>query len=249
VDRAVGATIAGRITARFGPQGAPPSSVVLRLKGTAGQSLGAFLVPGLEIHLRGEANDYVGKGMHGGTISIRPRDDGEARSGDVRAGNAVLYGATGGSLLLRGVAGERFAVRNSGAAAVVEGIGHHGCEYMTGGMVVNLGHTGRNFGSGMTGGIAYVRADITPGLRGGDALDAQDWSLVESLLSRHWQLTGSPLAAALLGEGFAAAAHFRKFAPAAASSEAGARNALIALDRRVELRERDVLVRRVGHQK
>ena len=238
VDRAIGSALAGDITARFGARGLPDGAVSLDLEGSAGQSLGAFLVPGIDILLRGETNDYAGKGMHGGTITIRPRDE-QAPTGDVIAGNAVLYGATGGAMFLRGSAGERFAVRNSGAVAVVEGIGDHGCEYMTGGTVVNLGATGRNFGSGMTGGVAYVLT--TAGA--GDVLDMQDWSLLESLLARHWKLTGSPLAASLLGEGAAAATRFRKLQPGARSgAQTGEREPVVAVDSSVEVGDRDVLV-------
>ena len=215
VDRAVGASLAGRITERFGAEGLPPGSVVLQLAGSAGQSLGAFLVPGIDIHLTGEANDYVGKGMHGGTIAIQGSDADRSPRTDTLGGNAMLYGATGGRLFVRGAVGERFAVRNSGAVAVVEGIGDHGCEYMTGGTVVNLGMTGRNFGSGMTGGTAYVYAGESRTSRvNGDELDAQDWRLLQSLLTRHWQLTGSTRAAALLGQSLEGARLFRKFAPA-----------------------------------
>jgi glutamate synthase (ferredoxin) len=215
VDRAVGASLAGRITERFGAEGLAPGSVVMQLTGTAGQSLGAFLVPGLDIHLTGEANDYIGKGMHGGTIAIQGSDADHDPRTDTLGGNAILYGATGGHLFVRGAVGERFAVRNSGAVAVVEGIGDHGCEYMTGGTVVNLGTTGRNFASGMTGGTAYFhtggsgRSQVT-----GEELDEQDWRLLQSLLTRHWQLTGSTRAAALLGQPFESARCFRKISPA-----------------------------------
>jgi len=238
VDRAIGSALAGEITQRFGAAGLPDHSIVLDLQGSAGQSLGAFLVPGVDIHLQGETNDYAGKGMHGGTITIRPANE-QAPTGDVVAGNAVLYGATGGAIFLRGAAGERFAVRNSGAVAVVEGIGDHGCEYMTGGAVVNLGFTGRNFGSGMTGGVAYVLTTATLG----QPVDLQDWSLIESLLTRHWQLTGSPLAASLLGEGPAAATRFRKLQPGARSAaETGGREAVVTVDGGVEVGNGDVLV-------
>jgi glutamate synthase domain-containing protein 2/glutamate synthase domain-containing protein 1/glutamate synthase domain-containing protein 3 len=244
VDRAIGSALAGEITARFGDRGLPDGSIVFDLEGAAGQSLGAFLVPGIQIQLRGETNDYAGKGMHGGTISIRPRDE-QTRTGDVIAGNALLYGATGGAMFLRGAAGERFAVRNSGALAVVEGLGDHGCEYMTGGTVVNLGSSGRNFGSGMTGGVAYM---LTPGALG-EALDLQDWSLLESLLARHWKLTGSPLAASLLGEGTAAALRFRKLQPGGRSADqAGHREAVVAIDGGVEIANRQVLVGGVRHE-
>jgi len=215
VDRAIGASVAGKITARFGAEGLPPGSVVLQLAGTAGQSLGAFLVPGLDIHLTGEANDYIGKGMHGGTIAIQGPDADRTARTDTLGGNAILYGATGGQVFVRGAVGERFAVRNSGAVAVVEGMGDHGCEYMTGGTVVNLGPTGRNFASGMTGGTAYVYAgDSERSPIAGDELDAQDWRFLESLLTRHWQLTGSRRAAALLGLSSDSARLFRKIAPA-----------------------------------
>ena len=238
VDRAIGSALAGDITAHYGARGLPEGSVILDLEGSAGQSLGAFLVPGIDLHLRGETNDYAGKGMHGGTITIRPRDD-QSPAGDVVAGNAVLYGATGGAMFLRGSAGERFAVRNSGAVAVVEGIGDHGCEYMTGGTVVNLGCTGRNFGSGMTGGVAYVLTTAALG----EALDLQDWSLLESLLARHWKLTGSPLAASLLGEGDAAATRFRKLQPNARSgAQTGDRQPAVTVDRRLEVGDGDMLV-------
>ena len=206
VDRTVGAALSGRITAKFGERGLPPASIALNLTGTAGQSLGAFLVPGIDIHLRGEANDYVCKGMHGGTVSIRPLDDSAVRGTDVIAGNAVLYGATGGSLFIRGAAGERFAVRNSGATAVVEGVGDHGCEYMTGGVVVVLGPVGRNFGSGMSGGVAFVLDDTGSGV----ALEPADCQLLDELLATHWKLTGSTIAARLLGEQSAAVTRFRK---------------------------------------
>jgi glutamate synthase domain-containing protein 2/glutamate synthase domain-containing protein 3 len=240
VDRAVGASLAGRITALFGAPGLPEASVVLHLSGTAGQSLGAFLVPGLDIHLRGEANDYVGKGMHGGTITVSPANESaEVRTGDVLAGNAVLYGATGGRLFIRGAVGERFAIRNSGAVAVVEGIGDHGCEYMTGGTVVVLGPVGRNFASGMSGGTAFVRGGGV-----GTRLDREDWPLLESLLSSHWQLTGSPAAAAVLGQGPGAAALFAKIAP-----QAGRQQALVAVDGRVQIVEPEVLPVGVGDEK
>jgi glutamate synthase domain-containing protein 2/glutamate synthase domain-containing protein 3 len=222
VDRTVGAALAGRITERFGDAGLPSASVVLRLTGAAGQSLGAFLVPGMEIDLRGEANDYVGKGMRGGTLSIAPPDGASTERGvPVLAGNAVLYGATGGRLFIAGAAGERFAVRNSGASAVVEELGDHGCEYMTAGTVVVLGRAGRNFASGMTGGVVYARCDAGGGAF--DAMDrstplgADDWRHLESLLTEHWKRTGSTAAAALLGRGAATAALFRRFSPAAAA--------------------------------
>ncbi len=151
--RTFGAYISGVIAEKFGNNGLPKDSITINLKGNAGQSLGAFLAPGLFIHLTGNANDYVGKGMHGGRIVIVPDNLQKVKS---IAGNTCLYGATGGKLFIAGTAGERFAVRNSGALAVVEGTGDHPCEYMTGGTVVVLGETGINFGAGMTGGAAFV---------------------------------------------------------------------------------------------
>ena len=156
-DRTVGAAVSGRIVRRFGPQGLPEHSIRVFLTGSAGQSFGAFLAPGVSLRLEGEANDYLGKGMSGGFISVVSPKSAQYRADkSIICGNVVLYGATGGTVFINGVAGERFAVRNSGATAVVEGVGDHGCEYMTGGTVVGLGQTGKNFASGMSGGIAYV---------------------------------------------------------------------------------------------
>ncbi len=148
-DRTVGATLAGVIAARYGATGLPEGTIHIWFTGSAGQSWGAFLSPGLHLSLEGEANDYVGKGIAGGEITVRPaRDAGYAAHANTILGNTVLYGATGGALYAAGQAGERFAVRNSGALAVIEGVGDHGCEYMTGGTVLVLGPTGRNFAAG-----------------------------------------------------------------------------------------------------
>jgi glutamate synthase domain-containing protein 2/glutamate synthase domain-containing protein 3 len=156
-NRAVGAMVAGEIAYEHGDRGIPSGSIECRFTGTAGQSFGAFCIEGLRLVLTGQANDGVGKGMHGGEIAIAPPAGASFVAGDnVLIGNTALYGATGGALYAAGQAGERFAVRNSGATTVVEGVGDHGCEYMTGGTVVILGHTGRNFAAGMTGGVAYV---------------------------------------------------------------------------------------------
>ncbi|MBI5576805.1 MAG: glutamate synthase large subunit [Deltaproteobacteria bacterium] len=157
VHRTVGTRLSGEVARRFGAQGLPEGTIDLRFTGSAGQSLGAFLAPGISIRVEGDANDYLAKGMSGGRIVVTP-PPGAAflPHRNIIAGNVVLYGATGGELYLHGVAGERFAVRNSGAKAVVEGVGDHGCEYMTGGIVVVLGRTGVNFAAGMSGGIAYV---------------------------------------------------------------------------------------------
>ncbi|HKI61990.1 MAG TPA: glutamate synthase large subunit [Mariprofundaceae bacterium] len=157
VDRSFGTMLSGEVAQRFGNEGLPDDTIVIRAKGTAGQSLGAWLARGITIELAGEGNDYVGKGLSGGRIAIFPPEDSKliAEENSI-VGNTVLFGAIDGECYFRGVAGERFAVRNSGAVAVVEGVGDHGCEYMTGGTIVVLGSTGRNFAAGMSGGIAYV---------------------------------------------------------------------------------------------
>ncbi len=155
--RSIGARLSGEIARRYGDQGMSDAPIRLHLQGTAGQSLGVWNAGGLEICLQGDANDYVGKGMAGGKLVLKPPAQSSFRSEQaVIMGNACLYGATGGRLFAAGVAGERFAVRNSGATAILEGVGDHGCEYMTGGVVVILGETGINFGAGMTGGVALV---------------------------------------------------------------------------------------------
>src|SRR5258708_2481901 len=154
-DRSIGARLSGDLVRRRGTSGLESTPIDLDFHGAAGQSFGAFLTFGISFHLSGEANDYVGKGLSGGSIAIDAGPEASLR-GDVLVGNTVLYGATSGELYVAGRAGERFAVRNSGALAVVEGVGDHGCEYMTGGVVVVLGPTGKNFGAGMSGGVAYV---------------------------------------------------------------------------------------------
>jgi glutamate synthase (NADPH) large chain len=157
VNRTVGAMLSGEVARRYGHDGLPDDTISVKLKGTAGQSFGAWLAAGVTVTLEGEANDYVGKGLSGGKLIIRPSAESKAvPERSIIVGNTVLYGAIAGECYFRGVAGERFAVRNSGAVAVVEGTGDHGCEYMTGGVVVVIGQTGRNFAAGMSGGIAYV---------------------------------------------------------------------------------------------
>jgi glutamate synthase (NADPH/NADH) large chain len=156
-NRSVGAMLSHEVAKRYGHAGLPDNTIKIRLKGTAGQSFGAFLAHGITLELSGEGNDYVGKGLCGGRIVVMPPPEASiAPEDNIIVGNTVLYGATSGECFFNGVAGERFAVRNSGAVAVVEGVGDHGCEYMTGGMVVVLGQTGRNFAAGMSGGVAYV---------------------------------------------------------------------------------------------
>jgi glutamate synthase (NADPH/NADH) large chain len=157
VNRTVGTMLSGEVARRYGHAGLPDDTIHIQFTGTAGQSFGAFLAHGITLDLVGEGNDYVGKGLSGGCIIVRPANDFRGKSDEnMIAGNTLLYGAIAGQAYLRGVVGERFAVRNSGAATVVEGIGDHGCEYMTGGTVVVLGKTGRNFAAGMSGGVAYV---------------------------------------------------------------------------------------------
>ncbi|OYY22546.1 MAG: glutamate synthase subunit alpha, partial [Azorhizobium sp. 35-67-15] len=157
VDRSVGAMLSGEVAKRYGGAGLPDDTIEVNLSGTAGQAFGAFLMTGVTLNLVGEANDYVGKGLSGGRIVVRPPANSIIIAEEsIIVGNTVMYGATDGECYFRGVAGERFAVRNSGAVAVVEGTGDHGCEYMTGGIVVVIGQTGRNFAAGMSGGVAYV---------------------------------------------------------------------------------------------
>ena len=203
-DRSVGAMVSGEITRRFGHAGLEDGALHAVLTGTAGQSFGAFVTRGVILELIGDANDYVGKGLSGGRLVIRPpshvpRDS----SANIIVGNTCLYGATEGEAFFAGVAGERFAVRNSGAVAVVEGTGDHGCEYMTGGIVVILGSVGRNFAAGMSGGVAYVhdpdrglRRQCNPASVELEAVD--DAERLRWLIERHRDLTGSRPAAGLL---------------------------------------------------
>jgi len=157
VDRAAGAMLSGEVALRYGHKGLPDDTIHIRMKGTSGQSFGAFAARGVTLELEGEANDYVGKGLSGGRIAVYPALESKIVPEEcIIVGNTVLYGAISGECYFRGVAGERFAVRNSGAHAVVEGLGDHGCEYMTGGVLLVIGPTGRNFAAGMSGGVAYV---------------------------------------------------------------------------------------------
>ncbi len=216
-DRSVGARLGGAIGYVYGAS-TPPGSVTVRLVGTAGQSFGAFLTSGVGLHLTGEANDYVAKSMGGGVISIRPPAD---DWGDpVLAGNTVLYGATGGELFIAGRAGERFAVRNSGATAVVEGVGDHACEYMTGGTVVVLGPTGRNLGAGMSGGSAYVYdgdtsfpARVNAAMVRADRLSPAHEEELRALIEEHVRHTGSTTGAALLDRWPESVKRFWRVAP------------------------------------
>lgn len=249
-DRAVGARIAGEIARRYGDARLPGTEIELRFRGSAGQSFGAFCVPGMRLILIGEANDYVGKGMHGGEIIVRPPEGASYPWHEsVIMGNTVLYGATGGRLFAAGRAGERFAVRNSGAVAVVEGVGDHGCEYMTGGLVLVLGQVGRNFGAGMTGGLAFVFDErdllplrLNPELVGLRRLSEDDEELVRLLLHEHLRLTTSPRAREILDRWEELKGFFRKIAPLAADErhEASVRERVLASVREDEVSE-DVL--------
>jgi glutamate synthase (NADPH/NADH) large chain/glutamate synthase (ferredoxin) len=209
VNRAVGGLLSNAVTVAKGSEGLPPGTIRFTLRGSAGQSFGAWLAPGIELTLFGDANDYTGKGLSGGTFAVRPPEAATfAAEESVIVGNTVLYGATRGKAFFRGLAGERFAVRNSGADAVVEGVGDHGCEYMTGGHVVVLGRTGRNFAAGMSGGIAYVLDEdgTFPGrcnheLVELESLEDDDAELVRALVEEHSERTGSPVAARVL-DGF-----------------------------------------------
>jgi glutamate synthase (NADPH/NADH) large chain/glutamate synthase (ferredoxin) len=204
-----------------GDRGLPPGTIELRFKGSAGQSFGAFLVNGIKMVLVGEANDYVGKGMSGGEIVLMPPGSKVDSSRDVIMGNTVLYGATGGSLFASGRAGERFCVRNSGALAVIEGVGDHGCEYMTSGTVVVLGNAGRNFGAGMTGGRAFV-LDVaeqfdhrcnTEYVRSGPIESEEDKKFLRELIFRHLELTNSTRAREILTQWDDYEGMFRKVTP------------------------------------
>ncbi|GAA4026337.1 glutamate synthase large subunit [Sphingomonas rosea] len=219
VDRSVGARLSGEIARRFGPDGLDDGAMHAVLTGTAGQSFGAFLAPGVTLDLVGDANDYVGKGLSGGRLVVRP-PDGVAReaAANIVVGNTCLYGATSGEAFFSGVAGERFAVRNSGAVVVVEGTGDHGCEYMTGGTVVVLGSTGRNFAAGMSGGVAYVwdpeRTFESRCNLAGVALEAvEDEGHLRTLVEQHAQLTGSARARAILDDWAKARGQFVQVMP------------------------------------
>ncbi len=226
--RTVGARLAGAIAARWGDVGLPDGAVQLQFTGAAGQSFGAFLLPGMRLHLVGEANDYVGKSMHGGEIALTPPAPlADQSHRHVIAGNTLLYGATGGRFFAAGRVGERFAVRNSGAVAVVEGLGDHGCEYMTGGAVVVLGEVGRNFGAGMTGGEAFVYDETgtlphryNTQLVTITRLDADDAARLRDLVVEHARATGSRRAAMLLGNWEAHVMTFWKVAPRTADKSA-----------------------------
>jgi glutamate synthase domain-containing protein 3 len=221
-NRTVGTILSHNIAKKYGQGGLPSDTIHINFRGSAGQSFGAFLAHGVTLELEGDANDYVGKGLSGGRIAIYPdRRAGFKAEQNIIIGNVCLYGATMGELFVRGRAAERFAVRNSGCNSVIEGVGDHGCEYMTGGRVVILGPTGRNFAAGMSGGIAYVLDDI-------DALrirtnlgtvelepltESQDILEVNSLVTLHAELTKSTVAQELLKNWDTSVAKFVKVIP------------------------------------
>ncbi|MBA2644628.1 MAG: glutamate synthase large subunit, partial [Solirubrobacterales bacterium] len=221
IDRTVGGILSHAVTAVHGFDGLRAETIRFCFRGSAGQSFGAWLAPGVELTLLGDVNDYAGKGLSGGVIAVRPPEDAAyIAEENVVVGNTVLYGATRGRAFFRGLAGERFAVRNSGASAVVEGIGDHGCEYMTGGRVVVLGPTGRNFAAGMSGGIAYVHdpdeafeARCNMGQVGFDEIDEADAAELHMLVQEHRQRTGSTVAERLLADWDEELGAFRKVMP------------------------------------
>ncbi|MCC6849972.1 MAG: glutamate synthase large subunit [Deltaproteobacteria bacterium] len=221
VHRTVCTMLSAEISRRYGAEGLPPETIRLAFAGSAGQSFGAFMAPGLAVTLEGDANDYFGKGISGGRIVVfPPRTATFAAEDNIIVGNVSLYGATGGEVFCRGQAGERFAVRNSGVTAVIEGVGDHGCEYMTKGMVVVLGKTGRNFAAGMSGGVAYVYdADgdfagrCNPSMVELDPMEAPDFAILKDLIRRHHEYTGSTVAARILSTWSEAAATFKKVMP------------------------------------
>jgi len=220
VHRAVGGLLSSAITKQYGAEGLPPGTIRFTLRGSAGQSFGAWLAPGVELTLYGDANDYTGKGLSGGVLAVRPPAGATfAAEENVIVGNTVLYGATSGRAFFRGLAGERFAVRNSGVDTVVEGVGDHGCEYMTGGHAVILGPVGRNFAAGMSGGIAYVLDDghfaarCNMELVGFDPLEESDVAKIRALVEEHVARTASPVGARVLREWDALLPKFVKVMP------------------------------------
>jgi glutamate synthase (NADPH/NADH) large chain len=220
-DRALGTMLSNEISKKYQSQGLPADTINFKFTGSAGQSYGAFATRGLSLELEGEANDYVGKGLSGAKLVIYPFKEVQyVPEQNIILGNVALYGATSGELFARGQAGERFAVRNSGATAVVEGVGDHGCEYMTGGEVLIIGQTGSNFAAGMSGGVAWVydtkgdfRSKCNQEMVDLDPLDQQDELRITELLNKHIRLTGSRLAEFILNDWPTQSAHFIKVFP------------------------------------
>jgi glutamate synthase (NADPH/NADH) large chain len=220
-DRTIGTLLSNEITKRYHAAGLPQDTIRYKFTGSAGQSFGAFSASGLTFKLEGEANDYVGKGLSGARLAIfPPKTSTFIPENNILIGNVALYGATSGELYVRGKAGERFAVRNSGATAVVEGVGDHGCEYMTGGRVLVLGRTGRNFAAGMSGGLAWIYdpegqfpVNCNPDMVALEGLTETDEAEIQALLKQHHELTGSHLANFLLGNWEEEAGRFVKVFP------------------------------------
>jgi glutamate synthase (NADPH/NADH) large chain len=218
VNRTVGTLLGSEVTRRYGARGLPDDTIHVTLTGTAGQSIGAFLPPGITLELIGDANDYVGKGLSGGRVIVKPPQDVLFPPEDnVIAGNTLLYGAISGEVFLRGRVGERFCARNSGALAVVEGVGDHACEYMTGGRVVVLGRTGRNIAAGMSGGIAYVLgldpAKVNTEMVELQRLEPEDLVWLHEVVAHHAQYTGSTVARSVLSDWPRRSAQFTKIMP------------------------------------
>jgi glutamate synthase domain-containing protein 3 len=218
VNRTVGTLLGSEVTRRYGAQGLPDDTIHVTLIGSAGQSIGAFLPPGITLELIGDANDYVGKGLSGGRVIVRPPDDVLFLPEDnVIAGNTLLFGATSGEVYLRGRVGERFAARNSGALTVVEGVGDHACEYMTAGRVVVLGKTGRNMAAGMSGGIAFVLgldpAMVNPEMVELQRLEPEDLTWLRDVIAKHAAYTGSTVATSVLSDWPRRSAQFTKVMP------------------------------------
>ena len=221
VHRTVGGLLSSAIARERGAAGLPPDTITVDFHGSAGQSFGAWLAPGVSFTLWGDANDYTGKGMSGGTMAVRPAPDaGFTAEDNVVVGNTVLYGATSGKAFFRGLAGERFCVRNSGVHTVVEGVGDHGCEYMTGGRAVILGPTGRNFAAGMSGGFAFVLDPdrslyrrLNRDMVDLDPLDDEDVDWLRGIVTQHLELTGSDVAERLLSRWWSNVALFTKVFP------------------------------------
>jgi glutamate synthase (NADPH/NADH) large chain len=217
-NRTVGTMLGSEITRKYGGDGLADDTIDITFHGSAGQSLGAFIPRGLTLRLYGDTNDYLGKGLSGGRVILRPDEKAKFASHEnVIAGNVIGYGATQGEIFVRGIVGERFCVRNSGALAVVEGVGDHGCEYMTGGTVVILGKTGRNFAAGMSGGRAFV-LDLIPSLVNTEMVDVlsipkDQEEKLKSILSRFYAETGSVIAHELLVDWQAALKRFSLVMP------------------------------------
>jgi glutamate synthase (NADPH/NADH) large chain len=223
VNRTVGTMLGHEVTKAYGGQGLPDGTIDITFDGSAGNSFGAFVPRGITLRVYGDANDYVGKGLSGGRIVVRPSDDAPqdyVAEDNILGGNVILFGATSGEAYLRGLVGERFAVRNSGAHAFVEGVGDHGCEYMTGGKVVVLGRTGRNFAAGMSGGVAYIYdpegefpGNLNAEMVELESLDEDDYEWLHGMIQAHVDATDSAVGQRILGDWSQHQRHFAKVMP------------------------------------